>query len=159
MMRALLLALVWTLAALPAAADVLQYRSVIRAETAVTPKWTHDGANLSPEQINALVAEANGIELRFDLSRYVGKNVRIHMVLPPTLKGLRGSAGFRAEWRTRGRFIPGSVVPGGRTLVYQGPIPTKELTEVFDFTLHMDGRYFTGGLGFDPVFEIESLPQ
>jgi hypothetical protein len=158
MTRALFVLLFVTMA-LPAGADVLQYRSVIRAETTVTPKWTHDGANLSPEQINALVAEANGIELRFDLSRYVGKNVRIHMVLPPTLKGLRGSAGFRADWRTRGRFIPGSIAPGGRTLVYQGPIPAKELSEVFDFTLHIDGRYFTGGLGFDPVFEIESLPQ
>lgn len=156
MMRALLILLV-AIVSLPSFADVLPYKSTLRTETQVTPRWTHDGENLSPEQINALVAEARGIELRFDLSRYVGKNVRIHMVLPPTLKGLRGSAGFRAEWRTRGRFISGSIVPGARALVYQGAISARELIEVFDFTLHMDGRYFQGGLGFDPAFEIENV--
>lgn len=158
MTRALLILLV-ALVSWPAPAEVLPYKSTLRAETRVTPRWTHDGDNLSPEQINALVAEARGIELRFDLSRYVGKNVRIHMALPPTLKGLRGSAGFRAEWRTRGRFIPGSIAPGTRVLVYRGAISARDMTEVFDFTLHMDGRYFQGGLGFDPVFEIESINQ
>ncbi|MEO8103714.1 MAG: hypothetical protein ABI790_14420 [Betaproteobacteria bacterium] len=156
MMRALFLVLV-TLAAAPSMADVLPYKATLRAETTVTPNWAHNGDGLTPDQVNALVADAKGIELRFDLSRYVGRNVRIHMVLPPSLKGLRGSTGFRAEWRTRGRFIPGSIVPGNRTLVFQGVVTAKEMTEIFDFTLHLDGRYFHGGLGFDPVFEIESI--
>ena len=151
----LLIALVMS----PSIAEILPYKSTLRAETPVTPRWANDGDNLSPDSINALIADTKGIELRFELSRYVGKNVRIHMVLPASVQGLRGSTGFRAEWRTRGRFIPGSIVPGSRTLVYQGIITSRDMTEVFDFTLHMDGRYLMGKLGFDPVFEIESLAQ
>ncbi len=142
------------LATAHARAEILPYKATLRAETQVTPRWANDGDNLSPEQINALVAEAKGIELRFDMGRYVGKNVRIFMVLPPAVKGLRGSTGLRVDWRTRGRFVPGSIAPGNRTLVYQGPITVRDMTEVFDFTLNMDGRFFQGGLGFDPVFEI-----
>ena len=55
--------------------------------------------------------------------------------------------------------MPGSIAPGSRTLVYQGGISARDMIEVFDFTLHMDGRYFQGGLGFDPLFEIESINQ
>ena len=158
MTRALLTLLI-ALAMSPSMAEILQYKSTLRSETPVTPRWANDGDNLSPDSINALIADAKGIELRFELSRYVGKNVRIHMVLPPSVQGLRGSTGFRADWRTRGRFVPGSIVPGSRTLVYQGNITSRDMTEVFDFTLHMDGRYLIGKLGFDPVFEIESLAQ
>lgn len=155
-LRAMLFALFAGLSSL-AGAELLPYKSVLRAETTVTPRWVNDGDNLTSEQINALIAEATGIELRFDVNRFVGKNVRIHMTLPPTVKGLRGSSGFRAEWRTRGKFISGSIAPGNRTLVYQGVVATREINEIFDFTLHLDARSFQGGLGFDPVFEIESI--
>ncbi len=158
MTRALFTLLI-ALVAWPSLAEILQYKSTLRAETPVTPRWANDGDNLSPDSINALVADAKGIELRFELGRYVGKNVRIHMVLPPSVQGLRGSTGFRAEWRTRGRFNPGSIVPGSRALVYQGTVNSRDMTEIFDFTLHMDGRYLMGKLGFDPVFEIESIAQ
>ena len=158
-MKHALLFLSGLLLAWPLNAEILQFKATLRAETTVSPRWAYDGNNLTPEQINALVTDAPGIELRFDVSRYVGKTVRIYMVLPPTLKGLRGSTGFRAEWRTRGRFMPGSIVPGMRTLVFQGAVSSRDMTEIFDFTLHMDGRNFQGGLGFDPVFEIEGIVQ
>lgn len=31
------------------------------------------------------------------------------------------------------------------------------MTELFNFTVHIDSRYHEGNLQFDPVFEIEPL--
>lgn len=144
----------------PAAlAEPIAYKSAKGTGTILVPRWEHDGSNLSPDQINALVTELNGVELSFDLSRHLGKRVQLFLTLPLSVKGMRGSDGLRVEWRTRGRLLAGSVSPGGRALVYQGVVKSRELGDVFDFTLRIDGRLFLGGLGFDPGFDIEVLPQ
>ena len=98
-MKRPLLALLVALLASSSSADVLQYKSVLRAETTVTPRWTHDGANLSVEQINALVAEANGIELLTPQSFNV--LLGIHMKFPSFFVSLKEPAPFIAAVQSR----------------------------------------------------------
>ncbi len=143
----------------PSTAAALKYKSTKGTETVITPRWLHAGDGLSPDQMNALVAELGGVELKIDVSAYVGRPVRVYLALPLAVKGLRGTSGLRVEWKTRGLLMAGDVVPGNRTLVYQGIAPAREMGDVFDFLLFIDGRHFLGGLGFDPVFEVEVLPK
>ncbi len=154
-----MLLLAFCIAPAAVSAAVLKYKSTKGTETAITPRWLHSGDGLSADQMNALVAELGGVELKIDVSAYVGRPVRIYFALPLAVKGLRGTSGLKVEWTTRGILMPGHVVPGNRALVYQGTVPAREMGDVFDFLLFIDGRHFLGGLGFDPVFEVEVLPK
>ncbi len=153
-----LLIVVWlVIGALPhaATAAIAKYKSTQGTETRITPRWLYEGDALTPDQMNALIAELKAVELKIDVSAHTGRQVRIYLQLPLVVKGLRGAHGLRVEWATRGHLLSGSVVPGNRTLIFHGTVMTREISDVFDFSLFIDSRQFQGGLGFDPVFEIE----
>jgi|GEM_PF-1986545 len=138
-------------------AETLRYKSAKASEVVITPRWAFDGAGLSSEQLNTLVAELKAAELRFDMSRHLKSRVRIYLAIPTLVKGLRGTSGLRVDWLARGSFQAGSASPGSRALVFEGLVTTAELVEQFDFTLTIDARSLQGPLGFDPAFEIEVI--
>ena len=98
------------------------------------------------------------MEFRLKTQPYVGKKVQIFLGVPRLVKGLRSPSAMRLEWKTRSKFSPGSLLPGDRTLVFQGKITDSVMSD-FDFRIYLDGRYLERGLEFDPVFEIEVLNQ
>lgn len=127
-----------------------------RQRVEATPRWLNTGdEDWTEEQLNAMVAEIKAMEFRFKTQPYLGRTARIFLTVPRLVKGLRGPTGMRLEWTTRGKFVPGSVLPGDRALVFQGKITEAVMADFFDFKIYIDGRYLDRGLEFDPVFEIE----
>jgi hypothetical protein len=157
--RACTLAVVAILLSLPAAGAIKLDDSLSpQQRVLLTPKPEfEDTDNLSDEQLNAWVARINGLEIRLDTRAYVGQQADIYLSLPVFISGIRGPTGLRLEWQTRGQFAAGSTIPGQRVLLFQGIISEPVMTELFNFTVHIDGRYYEGNLQFDPVFEIEPL--
>lgn len=158
-MTRILLMLV-TLATSSAFAVKLDDSLTPRQRVEVPLQWAHDiprNRRLTPSEVNALQARIRGYELRLNTTPYVGRNVQIYLALPVQVQGLKNPAGMRLEWQTRGPFTAGSTQPGSRSLIYQGPVTSGVMSDVFDFTLHVDAQSVDGRLQFDPQFELEII--
>jgi hypothetical protein len=135
--------------------DTASPRSRVEAQ----PRWLHTGEGLgNPEMVNAMIAQVANLEVRLNTARFVGKSARVFLVFPDFVPGIRSRSGIRAEWRTRGVLLPGSALPGTRTLVYDGPITKPFLSDFLDLSLFLDARYLDTGARFEPVFELELAP-
>lgn len=127
-----------------------------RQRVQATTNWLYDGAgDWTADQMNALVADVRAMEFRLRTAPYLGKTAEIYLVLPDHVSGLKSPTGFRVDWTTRGRFAPGSAVPGTRSLVFRGKITEPVMSDYFDFRIFIDARSWERGIEFDPVFEIE----
>ncbi len=156
MRRLLLVVLTCAGCATAAAATRLDDSLSPRQRVETTTHWLYDGVgNWNVEQINALVADVQAMEFRLNTAPYVGKNVAIYLTIARNVRGLKVPSAMRVEWKTRGVFTPGSVVPGDRALVYRGKITQSVMSDYFDFRIFFDARNSEGGVEFDPVFEIE----
>ncbi|QJR13885.1 hypothetical protein [Usitatibacter palustris] len=129
-----------------------------RSRVEVQSRWLHHDEGLSPERLNAMVADITNLEFRLDTSRYVGKRARIYFVIPDFISGLRSVSGMRVEWRSRGTFLPGSALPGQRALVYDGLIQRPSIHESLDLQIYLDARHIDRITRFDPSFEIDVAP-
>jgi hypothetical protein len=148
------------LMAAPALAVRLDDSLSPRSRVDVQALWTNDITPhrvLSRTEMHALTARIPGHEVRLNTGAYVGRTVQIFLVLPIQIQGLKSPAGMRLEWQTRGVFSAGATRPGSRTLIYQGPVNAAVMSEVFDFTIQMDGQFVDGRLQFDPQFELEVI--
>lgn len=155
---AFILVLACAVAAADAAPKKLDDRASPRSVVNTQSRWLHSGEGLTAEQSNAMVATIPNLEFRLDTSAYVGKRARIYLVIPDAVQGLRASSAMRVEWTSRGSFLPGSALPGQRTLVYDGPVQRASLHEALDLSVYLDARYLDAGLRFDPTFEIDVVP-
>lgn len=81
--------------------------------------------------------------------------VRVYLVVPRQIPGLRGSAGLELSWTTQGLFLNGTARPGDRALIFQGRPQGPTLSDVVTFTLRVEGRETIGPLDFETVYEIE----
>lgn len=128
-----------------------------RQRIEVKPRWQYQGEDaLSPERIGRMVVDVPNLEIRLDTSAWKGKQARIYLTVPPLVPGVSTPEGLRAEWRARGVMQAGSIVPGGRVLVFDGPIHHAQTVEFFDFIIFLDTRFTQRGIRFEPKFEIES---
>ncbi len=158
MTRCLPVLLLLALASAPAAGARLDDSLSPRQRVDTTSTWLYEGAgDWTEDQLNALVAEVRGMELRFRTAAYVGKDVEIYLSIPRHVSGVRVPSTMRVEWKTRGLFSAGTVLPGDRALVYRGKITQPVTTEIFDFRIYLDARTSERGIQFDPVFDIEPL--
>lgn len=129
-----------------------------RQRVDVQMQWTHEAQShrrLDAAELNALNARIRAHEVRLNTAAYVGRTVQIFLALPIQIQGLKNPAGLRMEWQTRGPFAPGVTQPGSRSLIYQGPVTAAQMSDVFDFTVHIDGQSLDGRIQFDPQFELE----
>lgn len=102
------------------------------------------------------VAESPFTELRLLVPpAYVGKRVRIYLLVPGQVTGMSGQSGFDAEWRTQGVFLPAKSRAGDRVLFYEGTVPGTPLRDFVAYTFRVDSRYTSGPVRFEPVYEIE----
>jgi len=128
--------------------------------TPLNLRWADlGGAAGNVQQFHALTGELKAYEVRLNTGFYLGKNVQIHFSLPRNIVGLRSPSAMRVEWTAAGKFAAGSVRPGDRALLFQGKIYESKITEFFDFTVRIDSRYLGRGFQFEPIFEIEILPN
>lgn len=152
----LLAAVTATLTALSATATTLDDSASPRQRVEAKPRWVYEGEDaIGAERIGRMVVEVQNLEIRLNTNAWRGRQARIYLTLPQAVPGIVSPEGMRAEWRARNRMLGGSVIPGGRTLVYDGPIEQSQTVEFFDFIIHLDARYTQRGIRFEPKFEIE----
>lgn len=150
--------LLLAMAAAPVSAVKLDDSMSPRQRADVQLQWTYDippNRRLSLSELSALHARIPGFEVRLNTSAYVGRTVQIFLGMPVQVQGLKSPAGMRLEWQTRGLFAPGATQPGSRALLFQGVVPAAMMSEVFDFTIKIDGKTLDGRLQFEPQFELE----
>lgn len=102
------------------------------------------------------------VEYKLATAQFVGRQARIHYVVPAAIAGLRTPAGLRVEWRGHGLFRDGVARPGQRTLVWSGIVREAAMSEALDLTLRIELRELQlrpgEGLAFESFFEIEVSP-
>ena len=91
------------------------------------------------------------VHIRIDTRPYAGQQGRVYMVLP-----LDAGQPLRAEWQTEGRLLPGSVVSGGRALVYSGPLPSDALEDQLSVRLSSDVGWLSDSRRLNFHFELDT---
>jgi hypothetical protein len=140
----------------PAAAETrLDDSASPRQRLDLRSRWQYDEEGRGIDGVNAMVAEAANVEVRLNTAAYVGKRGRIYIVLPDLVPGLRSPGGMSVEWKARGTFLSGRVLPGGRALLYDGTITGPLMGDILDFSIFLDARRVEETLRFSPEFDID----
>ena len=92
------------------------------------------------------------VALRLNVLPWLNQRGRIYLTLAPAPSGDT----IRATWRTQGRLLPGSVLSGGRTVIYEGALPTSTIEETIELTITADGRGLASPQALQFSFEIET---
>lgn len=92
------------------------------------------------------------VALRLNVLPWLNRRGRIYMTLAPAPSGDT----IRATWRTQGRLLPGSVQSGGRTVIYEGALPSPTIEETIELIITADGRGLTSPQALQFSFEIET---
>ena len=92
------------------------------------------------------------VALRLNVLPWLNQRGRIYLTLAPAPSGDT----IRASWRTQGRLLPGSVQSGGRTVIYEGALPSPTIEETIELTITADGRGLTSPQSLQFSFEIET---
>lgn len=121
-----------------------------RVSTPLVPmRWRH----LVPGRGSDNTAEGQlQVALRLNVLPWLNQRGRIYMTLAPAPSG----DSIRASWRTQGRLLPGSVRSGGRTVIYEGALPSPTIEETIELTLTADGRGLASPQALQFSFEIET---
>lgn len=91
------------------------------------------------------------VQIRIDTRAYAGQQGRVYMVLP-----LDAGPPLRAEWQTEGRLLAGSVLSGGRTLVYAGPLPGNALEDQLTVRLSSEVSWLSESRRLNFHFELDT---
>jgi hypothetical protein len=94
---------------------------------------------------------ATAVAVRLNLAPWVDRNGRLFLVFPE-----QGTAAVRVRWTTQGRLLPGEIAPGGRVMVYQGPISSPFLEETLTLRIEADGARLPGMQRLQFHFEIDT---
>ena len=89
--------------------------------------------------------------IRLDLSPWLNRPVRLFMALPHST-----NEPIQASWTTQGRLLPGELRSGGRALVFDAVVRSKQLEESIVLTLKADGRKLPPRQTLAFYFEIET---
>lgn len=146
------------LSGLPAAGgERLDDSASPRQRVEATVEWLAEGHpdDLSDDEFHTVVGRVSAVEVRLDTARFAGREAQIFLRVPVQVRGLRSPNGLRVEWRTQGVFADGSVVPGGRTKIFEGVVPGAVMADIFDFVLYVDSRELFPPLAFEPIYEID----
>jgi hypothetical protein len=81
---------------------------------------------------NMLVGSAP-LRVRLNVSPWLRHSGRIYLVLPVQVPG-----DLLASWTTQGHLLPGSLRPGGRTLVWSGRLTTPFIEDQLQLSVAVD---------------------
>lgn len=120
---------------------------------AITAMFNSRASALPP-----LTGRIPNVDTRLNTSAFIGQSAKIYLALPILQTGTHSPNNMQLSWRTRGKFMSGSVRPGQSTLVFEGIINEAITTEVFDFTLSIENGDIPGNFTLEPKYEIEVTP-
>jgi hypothetical protein len=130
-------------------------------ELQLQSRWLvpHLRATNDPQLNDITIAESAFTELRLVIPpAFVGKRVRVDVLLPAFAQGVEGSRGLEVEWRTQGVFRPGKLRMGERVPLFEGVASGPLLSDRVAYIIHSDARYVVGPIRFETVYEIEETP-
>lgn len=116
--------------------------SIVEART-VTLQWGRPSAGT---RLQGTVT----VHARLDMSPWQGRMARVYLTLP-----LSAAPPVDVRWNARGRLLPGTLQPGGRTLVYAGPVLSRTLEDTLELELHADSRELVRAEQLVFVFEVD----
>lgn len=107
-------------------------------------------------------AQFGRVEYRLATAAFVGRRVRIDLVLPPNVPGLRRASGLVFHWRGLDGALSGQVQPGQRLALWTGTIEQALTTLSIELGMRLDtsaiGNWNGGSFGVEPSFELAVLP-
>jgi len=112
----------------------------------------------TPDAGPPMTGRVANVELRLDTREFVGDSARIYLTLPPLIDGLGSPPGLELSWQASGAFLPGAVVPGQSTLVFDGVIDAPVMSASFSFMLSLQGGAESEVFDVEPYYELEVLP-
>lgn len=103
-----------------------------------------------PKNRDNTIVGRTRVNIRLATTPWVGKTGKIYMLLPA-----ESASSVKIKWRSQGRLLEGQLTPGGRTLVYAGPIRDARLEDVFDINVEADGARINNIQRLRFYFEID----
>ena len=98
---------------------------------------------------NAIVGRTR-VNVRLATAPWLGKSGRIYMVLP-----IESTGTVKIVWRSHGLLLDGQLLPGGRTLVYNGVIRERRMEDVLEVQIEADGTRLSNPQQLRFHFEID----
>jgi hypothetical protein len=89
------------------------------------------------------------VSVRLNLAAWSNRPARIFLHLAPV------TIPVKVSWRGQGRLLPGSMVSGGRALVFQTHAAPQSLEEELVLTVEADGEQLVNSQSLTFSFEIE----
>ena len=90
------------------------------------------------------------VNIKLNTQPWQGRSGRIYMALPPIANGQLSVA-----WTTQGSLQAGSLVSGGRGLVYQGRVGAATMEDIMTVQISADGRLISAPKRLQFYFEFE----
>jgi hypothetical protein len=106
--------------------------------------------SISPSKGDHQVVGTTRVQVKLDTRAWVGKFVRIYMVLPA-----QPSSTVVAKWQVQGPMIAGQLNSGQRGLVWSGVVPSALLEDVMTVTVQTDGRFLSAPQLLRFYFEVD----
>ncbi len=106
--------------------------------------------SLTPKNRDDAIVGRTRVNVKLATAAWLGKTGRIYMVLPAESTG-----SVKITWRTQGLLLEGQLAPGGRTLVYSGPIRLPRMEDVMDVQIEADGVRLSNTQHLRFHFEID----
>lgn len=115
-------------------------------------------------QARRAIAHFGLVEYRLATAAYLGRQARIHFVVPALVPGLSRPSALLVRWRAQGDWASGSAHAGERLLVWNGTVREAFMNTRFDLVMELDlaGVHVGAGsepqLGLSSYFDIEVMP-
>jgi hypothetical protein len=90
------------------------------------------------------------IRVRINVMPWLKHSGRIYLSLPAQQPGP-----IRLSWITQGRFLPGQVQSGNRTLIYSGPITAPFMEDTLTLQFVVDGSHMQRAVPVTYHFEMD----
>ncbi len=141
--------------------DNLSPRQNYVLELAFSPEMVNQALAAMFESDDATLPPLRGrltdVEVRLDVSEYVGSRARIFMSIPRNIAGDSSGTTLDTDFRGRGDFESGSIRPGQEALIYDGVIDGGVISGAFDFVISITNTGSDDTLDFELAYEIEIL--
>jgi hypothetical protein len=122
--------------------------ATLPVESTALLRWRQAAPSLARDDT---LEGATAVAVRLNLAPWLDRNGRLYLVFPE-----QGTAAVRVRWTTQGRLLPGEIAPGGRVMVYQGPISSPFLEETLTLRIEADGARLPGMQRLQFHFEIDT---
>lgn len=152
------------------AAASVQAQGIHRLDSAASPRQQVAALSVLDENghplaSNPFAQQAHAffgrVEYRVATAAFVGQRVRISLVMPPHVMGLRRADGLLFHWTGVDGTLSGQASPGQQRLIWSGRIDEAFTSLAIELGIQVDLSAMVdnaGLVGVEPSFELELLP-